>query len=247
MDGLLLSPSQYQRLIEGALFTLQVLGYSFVLGVVLSLVFGVLRLSENRIVRGIALTYTEFARGISSIVLLFIMAYAVPILLGIDQANLTMLASVALGLNMGGYGAEIIRGAILSVPKGQTEASIALNLTEMQRLRFIIMPQAMRVILPPMGNLTIEILKGTALVSLIGLTDLAGAEILSFNSQAAPTFEGVRSSRAVFDLNVLFIYFIIAQAINLVFRAFESRIDARFTTRTGAVDPGGDLPVGATK
>lgn len=246
MSGLLLNPSQYQRLLEGAWFTIQILGYSFVLGVFLSLVFGVLRLSENRLVRGIALTYTEFARGISSIVLLFIMAYAVPILMGLPQANLTLLASIALGLNMGGYGAEIIRGGILSVPKGQTEASIALNLTNNQRLRYVVLPQAMRVILPPMGNLTIEILKGTALVSLIGLVDLTGAEALAFNGQAAPTFQGVRHSRAVFDLNVLVMYFVIAQAINLLFRRFESRIDARFKTRTGEIAPVEDA-IGASK
>ncbi len=246
MDGLLLTPSQYQRLLDGTLFTMEVLAYAFALGIVLSLVFGVARLSEHRLVRGAALTYTEFARGISSIVLLFIMAYAVPILMGVPQANLTVLAAVALGINMGGYGAEIIRGAIMSVPKGQTEASIALNLTNMQRLRFVVLPQALRVILPPMGNLTIEILKGTALVSLIGLTDLAGAESLSFNAQAAPTFEGLRSSRAVFDLNVLIIYFVLAQAINLAFRGFESRIDSRFETRSRPLDPVKDI-AGASK
>lgn len=242
MDGLLLSPSQYQRLIEGALFTLQVLGYSFVLGVVLSLVFGVLRLSENRIVRGIALTYTEFARGISSIVLLFIMAYAVPILLGIDQANLTMLASVALGLNMGGYGAEIIRGAILSVPKGQTEASIALNLSNTQRLRHVVLPQAMRIILPPFGNLTIEILKGTALVSLVGLTDIMQAAL---NIRQQQLFSADGADRTVLFFNVLIIYFVLAQIINGIFRLAERRLEARF-----AGGDAGALPVqfpGASK
>src|SRR5690606_9988631 len=116
--------------------------------------------------------YVEFARGISSIILLFIMAIAVPILLDVDQGSLILLASIALGINMGGYGAEIVRGAIVAVPKGQTEASIALNLSPGQRLRHVVLPQAMRLILPPFGNLTIEILKGTALISIIGLTDV---------------------------------------------------------------------------
>jgi polar amino acid transport system permease protein len=70
-------------------------------------------------VRGIALVYVEFARGISSIILLFIMAYAIPILLGISQGSQLMLASIALGINMGGYGAEIVRGAILAVPRAR--------------------------------------------------------------------------------------------------------------------------------
>jgi polar amino acid transport system permease protein len=73
---------------------------------------------------------------------------------------------------MGGYGAEIVRGAIQAIPKGQTEATIALNLSPTQRLRYVILPQALRLILPPFGNLTIEILKGTALVALVGVTDI---------------------------------------------------------------------------
>ncbi len=172
MDALLLEPHQYDLLWAGTRLTLQLLFFSFILGVFLSLIFGVARLSEREWMRGAALVYVEFARGISSIILLFIIAIAVPILLGVDQESLVLLGSIALGINMGGYGAEIVRGAILSIPKGQTEASIALNLSPTQRLRHIILPQSMRIILPPMGNLTIEILKGTALVSLIGLGDI---------------------------------------------------------------------------
>ncbi len=243
MDDLLLTPNQYSRLFDAALFTLTVLGYSFVLGIVLSLVFGVARLSEHRVVRGVALVYTEFARGISSIVLLFIMAYAVPILAGIPQANLTMLASIALGLNMGGYGAEIIRGAIESVPRGQTEASIALNLRNSQRLRYVVLPQAMRVILPPMGNLTIEILKGTALVSLIGLDDLTGVTQRLITSSRAL---GGTAPQSVWYLNLLVIYFVLSQLVNVVFKTGERRVDARFRRRTHVVpDPIGDDLEGA--
>ncbi len=229
MDALLLNSNQYGRLLEAASFTMQVLGYSFALGIVLSLVFGVARLSEHRVIRGAALAYTEFARGISSIVLLFIMAYAVPILMGIPQANLTLLASIALGLNMGGYGAEIIRGAILSVPRGQTEASIALNLRNSQRLRHVVLPQALRVILPPMGNLTIEILKGTALVSLIGLDDLTGVTQRLITSGRAI---GGDTSQSVWYLNLLVIYFVLSQGVNFLFKAGESRVDSQYARRT---------------
>ena len=107
MDAWLLESNQYDLLIEGAWITVQILVYSFVLGVVLSLLFGVARLSEREWVRGVALVYVELARGISSIVLLFVIAVAVPILLEVQQASLIMLGSLALGLNMGGYGAEI--------------------------------------------------------------------------------------------------------------------------------------------
>lgn len=172
METWLLSGSQYRLLLEASGTTVQILVYSFVLGIVLSLVVGIARLSERTWIRGIALGFVEFARGISSIILLFIVAIAVPILFGAQQAPLIVLSSIALGINMGGYGAEIIRGAIQSVPKGQTEASISLNLSPADRLRHVVLPQALTVILPPMGNLTIEILKGTALVSLVGMTDI---------------------------------------------------------------------------
>ncbi|MGI8791819.1 MAG: amino acid ABC transporter permease [Acidimicrobiales bacterium] len=215
---------------EGTWITLQVLAIAFALGAFLSLGIGVARLSDRRWIRGAALVYVEISRGISSIVLLFWMAFALPILFGFEQPSLLLMGSLALGLNMGGYGAEIVRGAILSVPKGQHEASVALNLTEGQRVRYVVLPQAMPIILPPMGNLTIEILKGTALVSLIGLSDL--------------TFEisKLRVNRTISDnpvsvpwllVNGLIIYFVLAQIVNLAFRLGERRVNARYEQRTG--------------
>jgi polar amino acid transport system permease protein len=230
MSDLFLNSNQYERLAEGAGVTIQVLVYSFLLGVVLSLVFGVARLSSRRVVRGVALAYVELFRGVSSIVLLFWMAFALPILLGVDQSSKLLLGSIALGLNMGGYGAEIVRGAIQSVPKGQTEASIALNMTPTQRLRHVVLPQAMPVLLPPMGNLTIEILKGTALVSLIGLADLAFEadklrvnRVISDDPVEVPTLY----------LNVLVIYFVMSQLVSFLFRLGERRVNRRYEQRSG--------------
>src|SRR5204862_750806 len=84
-----------------------------------------------------------------------------------------MVAILALGLNVGAYGAECTRGAIAAVPRGQWEATIALNMTRSQALRRIILPQAFVAMIPPWGNLFIELLKATALVSLITISDLA--------------------------------------------------------------------------
>jgi polar amino acid transport system permease protein len=237
MDGLLLTPGQYERLLAGLFMTLRILGFAFSLGIVLSLLVGVARLSRWAWLRGAALAFVEFARGISSIILLFIMAYAIPILLGVDQRNLLLLGSIALGINMGGYGAEIIRGAILAVPRGQTEASVALNLSEVQRLRHVVLPQALRVILPPMGNLTIEILKGTALVALIGLGDL-----LAVANQMRQ-----RTDTVVLFLNVLLMYFVLAQVVNALFRFAEARVERRFHTRDADGARGELDPVGAAK
>ncbi len=237
MDALTLTPGQYERLLEGAGVTLSILGFAFALGIVLSLLVGVARLSKRTWLRATSLVFVEFARGISSIILLFIMAYAIPILLGVDQRNLVVLASIALGINMGGYGAEIIRGAILSVPKGQTEASIALNLSDTQRLRFVVLPQALRVILPPMGNLTIEILKGTALVALIGLNDL-----LNVANRMRP-----RTDTVVLFFNVLLMYFVLAQVVNGLYRLAERRVERRFETRSPKPDNAGLDPLGVAE
>lgn len=225
----LLTPGAYGRLLDGTLATLQLLGQAFVLGIVLSLLFGVARLSKREWVRGAALVYVEFARGISSVILLFIMVIAIPIMFGIRGASVIMWGSIALGINMGGYGAEIVRGAIQAIPRGQTEASIALNLSPTQRLRHVVLPQAMRIILPPMGNLTIEILKGSALVSVVGGFDLMRATQNLISTQLA---SGVLGVTALF-VNVLLIYFVIAQVINLLFRLAERRLGLRFEERRG--------------
>jgi polar amino acid transport system permease protein len=225
MDSWLLEPNQYELLWKGTWVTIQILVYAFLLGVALSLVFGVARLSDRTWLRGAALVYVEIARGISSIILLFIIAIAVPILLDVGQADLILLGSIALGLNMGGYGAEIVRGSIQAIPRGQTEATIALNLSPTQRLRHVILPQAMRLILPPMGNLTIEILKGTALVSLVGVADLMQSTNFIRQQQL---FNASASDISVIFANVLVIYFVIAQLINGAFRLAEWRLEKRY-------------------
>ena len=244
MGDWLLERHQYDLLLDGAWVTLQILFYAFVLGVVLSLIFGVARLSDREWVRGGALVYVEVARGISSIVLLFVIAIAVPILLDVEQRSLVMLASIALGLNMGGYGAEIVRGSIQAIPRGQTEASIALNLSSTQRLRHVVLPQAMRIILPPMGNLTIEILKGTALVSLVGLRDIMRATDIINNQRLT----GSTADITVVFVNTLVIYFILAQIINGLFRLGEWRLEKQYRGGEAEVEAAPHEPIpGVTK
>ena len=225
LDDLILNPNQYRNLLQGTWVTIQVIAGSFALGTVMSLVVGVARLSSLRWVRGAALVYIEFARGVAAIILLFWMAYALPILFGLPSMPALLAGILALGLNMGAYGAEIVRGAIQAVPKGQYEAAVALNLSSRDRLRHVILPQAVPIILPPYGNLTIEVLKGTALVSLIGLSDLA------FETQLLRTGR-VRSSDPVnlpfLYLNVLVIYLILSQLTAYLFRLAERRSARKF-------------------
>ncbi len=228
LDDLLLNPNQYRNMTRGLWVTVQVILGSMGLGTFMSLVFGVARLSTRRWLRSSALVYIEFARGISAIILLFWIFFALPILFGAPSMPPMLAGILALGLNMGAYGAEIVRGAIQSVPKGQTEATIALNMTPGQRLRYIVLPQAIPIILPPYGNLSIEVLKGTALVSLITLSDLA-FETQKIRQNAVRSPDPVATP--ILYLNTLVIYLILAQILAQLFKLAERNTLKRFGGR----------------
>lgn len=160
----------FPKLAGGAWVTVLQLICSALLAAALSVFFGILRLSRSRVVNGIALVYIEFFRGTSLLVQLFWIYYVLP-LFGFTLSSFEA-GFVALGLNFGAYGAEIVRGAIQSVPKAQWEATIALNMSPALRMRRIILPQAFPILIPPAANLTVELLKATALVAFITVLDL---------------------------------------------------------------------------
>lgn len=122
---------------------------------------------------------------------------------------------IALSLNYGAYASEVVRGAINAIPKEQTEASIALNMTRWQRMRLVILPQAFRIMLPGFGNNSIELLKGTSLVSLITLGDLTYKGQMLQNTNLSHTFP-------VF-VSLLFIYFILALPLVIASKKLEQR------------------------
>lgn len=158
------------KLANGALMTIWVMIGSTLLATAISLVFGLMRLSSNFLIQGAATVYIEFFRGTSLLVQLYWIYYVLP-LMGITLSPF-MSGVMALGFNFGAYGAEIVRGGVQSVPRGQWEAARALNLSAAQRMRRIIMPQTFSLILPPAANLVVELLKATALVALITVVDL---------------------------------------------------------------------------
>jgi polar amino acid transport system permease protein len=158
------------RIIGGTLVTIVLTFLAALLAVAIALAAGLMKLSGNAFVRGAATVYIEIFRGTSLLVQLFWIFYVLP-LFGLTLDKFTA-GFVAVGMNLGAYGAEVVRGAIQAVPKGQHEAARAINMTPSQRMRRIIIPQAILIMLPPWGNLLIEILKGTALVALIAVTDL---------------------------------------------------------------------------
>lgn len=141
------------------------------LAIVIALIFGLMRLSSNKIILSVATIYIEFFRGTSLLIQLYWIYYVLPLLinLNLDAFNAGF---IALGLNFGAYGAEIVRGSIQAVPRAQWEAGRALNMSPYLQMRRIIIPQTFSHLLPPASNLLVELLKATALVSLISVTDL---------------------------------------------------------------------------
>ena len=153
---------------------------SFAIGLVLALAVALMRLSSNPVVSNIARFYISVIRGTPLLVQLFVIFYGLPSVgVVIDPWPA---AIIAFSLNVGGYAAEVIRAAILSVPKGQWEAGYTIGMSNATTLRRIILPQAARVSVPPLSNTFISLVKDTSLASLILVTELfrVSQEIAAF-------------------------------------------------------------------
>ncbi|MCB1400132.1 MAG: ectoine/hydroxyectoine ABC transporter permease subunit EhuC [Rhodobacteraceae bacterium] len=200
-------------ILQGALVTIKLTVLGSALALVMAFVAGLGRVSRFAVLRALATTYIEFFRGTSIFVQLFWVYFVLPF----AGFTLTPLQAgvMALGLNVGAYGAEVVRGAILSVPRDQYEACIAVNLTRFQRMRHVILPQALPLMLPTFGNNAIELLKATAVVSLISLSDM------TFQAQVVRAQTG---STMVPFVTILVLYFLMSLAISRGIRALEARV-----------------------
>lgn len=158
------------RYLDGTLMTAAQFFLSAFFAIIFALIAGLMKLSENRLIRTPAVIYIEVFRGTSLLVQLYWIFFVLP-LFGITLEKFTA-GFLAVAMNLGAYGAELVRGGIQSVPKGQWEAAYSLSMSPAKRMWRIILPQALVNMLPPWGNLLIELLKGTALVSLISVADL---------------------------------------------------------------------------
>ena len=204
-------------LLDGLWVTIQVTIGAGAVAVVLAFVAGLSRLSSSLAIRTAALCYIEFFRGTSALVQLLWLFFALPFL-GITLSPMTA-GIVGLGLCVGAYGAEIVRSSVLATPRGQTEAAVALNLTSFQTFRYVVLPQAIRMMIPPFGNLFIELLKITSLVSLITLQDLT-FQASSINAVTLKTIQ-------IFS-TVLILYFLLSLAITGAMRLLERRFGRGF-------------------
>jgi polar amino acid transport system permease protein len=193
-----------ERILEGLRVTVELTVIAMAVGIALGVLLAVMRLSPNPLVAGGSWIYIWFFRGTPVLVQIifwyFISALYPRIDLGIPfgpafvHANANTLihpftaAILALGLNEGAYMAEIVRAGMISVDEGQSDAAQSLGMTRLQTLRRIVLPQAMRVIIPPTGNETISMLKTTSLVSVIAVGDLlyASQAIYAVNFKTIP-------------------------------------------------------------
>jgi polar amino acid transport system permease protein len=197
-------------LLQGALLTAEIAVLGALLAVIMALVAALAKLYGPLPLRWLAAVYIEIFRGTSALVQLFWLYFVLP-QFGVFLDAFPV-AVLALGLNIGAYGAEVVRGAIRAVPRGQWEASTALNMTRPQMLRRIILPQAFVAMIPPWGNLFIELVKSTSLVSLITLADL------TFKAQQMN--QATLKTVPIFTL-VLLMYLAISLAITICMRFTE--------------------------
>jgi polar amino acid transport system permease protein len=230
-------------ILRGVWMTIKLTILSMAIGIVLGIVAAVMRLSANPVVRGVAWLYVWFFRGTPLLVqilawfaissLFKTLAFGIPFgphFAGESTNKLITLfisALLALSLNEGAYMSEIVRAGIVSVDEGQTEAAHALGMTKLQTMRRIVLPQAMRVIVPPTGNEINSMLKSTSLVSTIGIFDL------------------LRSAQAIYNANykviplliVAVIWYLAMTSILQVGQFYLERHYGRGSTRTMALTP----------
>ncbi|MHB8156474.1 MAG: amino acid ABC transporter permease [Desulfocucumaceae bacterium] len=176
-------------LLQGAWLTLEITLISVFLGCIIGLVVGLSRLSQTRGLRIAAMAYVDFFRGTPLLVQIFIIYFGLPQVLRDGQAYLManfhmpqllnqytlpvfLAGVVACSLNSGAYIAEIFRGGVQSIERGQVEAARSLGMTAGQAMRYVILPQAVKRVIPPLGNEFIAMLKDTSLLSVIGIAEL---------------------------------------------------------------------------
>jgi len=200
-------------LLRGAEITAEITLASTMVGAIFSFAGGIGKISRHRALRWLAVGYIEVFRGTSLLVQLFWLFYALPVI-GISLSPLTA-GILGLSLNIGAYGAEVVRGALEATATGQREAARALNFTPRQTLWRILLPQALPEMMPPFGNLAVQNLKDSALVSLITLADLTyqAQNLRNMTLQTVP----------ILTLTLL-LYFAMALVLSAAMRWLERRV-----------------------
>jgi His/Glu/Gln/Arg/opine family amino acid ABC transporter permease subunit len=205
-------------LLGGVLLTLRVMAISYAIAFAIGLLIGALRISKRRSLNLPAGIYVEFCRNTPALVQLIWIFYCLPIFTGID-IDPVMASIIALAVNTGAYMAEDFRAGIQSVDKGQIEAARSLGLSYQKTMQKIILPQAIRTLMPPLLNHAVSLMKWSALVSVLGVADLTyRAQLLS-----SQTFRPIE-----LFTSVGIIYFIMSMTLSSVVRTVERRWATRY-------------------
>jgi len=162
----------FYYLIQTVHWTILISVLSYAIALVLGMIFGILRLSQNRPVRWLASAYVNVVRGVPLLVLIFFIYFGLGKIVNLDRFVAGVLA---VGICYGAYSAEVFRSGIQAIDYGQHEAAMSLGMTRWQTLRHIILPQSIRIVVPPAANEFIACLKDSSLVSIIGLRELTRA------------------------------------------------------------------------
>lgn len=200
-------------LLKGSIMTVELTVITLVLGTVLGILFALMRLSSNIVLSQISNFYTWIIRGTPMLLQLFFFYYGLPSV-GIRLTPFQA-AVIGLGLNSGAYMAEIIRGGILSIDKGQFEAAKALGFSYSETMRKIVLPQTFKVIIPPVGNEFITILKDTSLVSTIAMVEL----MRSAQQMYASTFKPIE----IFATAAV-LYLVMTTVFTTIFSIYEKKL-----------------------
>ncbi len=205
----------FSPLLTGARFTIFLVAVSGLLGTIIGLLIGIARTSPSRPARWLSAVYISFIRGQPVLIILFFAYYVLPLVVSGALLSRGFTAIAGLSVYAGAYIAEIIRGSIGAIPKGQSEAAEALGMKYYLKLRYIILPQAMRIAVPPGVGFLVALVKATSLTSVIGYVELtrAGRIVSTVNQEPITTF-----------LIVAAMYFVISYPITLFGGWYERRL-----------------------
>ena len=202
--NVLFTGNNFSRILQGLWTSVWIAGVSLIIGLILGTLLGILRTLPNEIMRFILRLYLEFFRIVPTIVLLFLFYYILPRTFHINWPA-SWMAVLAFSLWVAAEFSDIVRGALESVPLVQKESALALGLSRMQLLRYVLLPQAVQLELPATINLATRVIKTTSLLMMISIMDVIaiGQQIIEANNQKYPT--------AVFWIYglIFFLYFII--------------------------------------
>lgn len=201
---------RWEWFVSGLGYTLLISFFSVILGLVIGVIMALMRLSKNKILKGISGIYIDIIRGTPTMVQLLIIYYIIFASVPIAK---WIVGVIAFGINSGAYIAEIVRGGILSVNVGQTEAGRSLGMTHRQTMWSIVMPQAMKNILPALGNEFVVLIKETAVIGMVSNIDLVGA---------AKKVQSLTYDYMVPLLSIAIIYYVVIKIISTLLRKLES-------------------------